>query len=291
MEYLKINRPFVNEFKMVLDEAKKEFKKSLESTFYDKLEAVRGDLPPVVEDNFKENVLSRSLEKLNENVVTSKEKMRNLQEDNRMLPPPNELRELNGILDPKGQNAEEKIKFLEIQAKYWKRRETQVTQPEMKEWYCEAEKLTKNQAEKIRLENDMRPQEQETQEIIQQEIENTDLSRYERFKKWAKENMFGLASPAISIAGFIATIITLARSGLRRTAKAVGELTKSIGEVGEKMGPVFIFGAGAAAVSHIFPKLLEWWGKGLEYLSENLWIVPIAGGVYILYKQQGKKKK
>ena len=53
--------------------------------------------------------------------------MRNIQEDNRIIPPPNEIRELNGILDPKGQNAEEKINFLEIQAKYWKRRETQVT--------------------------------------------------------------------------------------------------------------------------------------------------------------------
>ena len=69
----------------------------------------------------------------------------------------------------------------------------------MKEWYREAEK--------IRLENDMRPRE-----------ETTDLTRCERFKKWAKENMFGLASTAISITGIVATIITLARSGLRKNS-------------------------------------------------------------------------
>ena len=115
LEYLKINRSFLNEFKMVLENAKKEFNNSLESTFYDRVEAVRGDLPPVIENQFREEVLNRSLEKLDENVDKSKEKMRNLQEDNRMIPPPNEMRELNGIFNPKGKDAEEKISFLEIQ--------------------------------------------------------------------------------------------------------------------------------------------------------------------------------
>ena len=285
LEYLKINRPMLNEFKMVLEQARKEFSNSLESTFYDRLEGFRGDLPPVVEDEFREEVLSRSLEKLDENVDKSKQKMRNIEEDNRMIPPPNELRELNGILNPKGQNAEEKINFLEIQAKYWKRREGQVTQPEMKQWYREAEKITKNQAEKIRLESDMRPQEEETQEILQQEMENTDLSRYERFKKWSKKNMFGLASTAISIAGFVATIITLARSGLCKTAEAIGDLAKSIGQFGKEFGSVFIFGAGVEAAGFLLEKLLAWGKEGLEHLSNNLWIVGVAGGVYFLVKK------
>ena len=41
LEYLKINRPELNEFKMVLEGARKEFGNSLESTFYDRVEGVR----------------------------------------------------------------------------------------------------------------------------------------------------------------------------------------------------------------------------------------------------------
>ena len=155
----------------------------------------------------------------------------------------------------------------------------------MKQWYREAEKITKNQAEKIRLENNIRPQERETQEILQKEMDNTDLTRYERFKNWAK-NMFCLASTAISIAGFVATIITLARSGLRKTVEAIGNLAKCIGEFGKEFGTVFIFGAGIEAAGFLLSKLLAWGKEGLEYLSNNLWIIAVGGGVYLLVRKK-----
>ena len=180
------NKTEANEFKNVMGKVRDEYYKTLDFTFYQHLEPDWKDFDWNPKQ-MKKEVIFNSLEKLNEIVDDSKQKIKNIQEDNRLKPPPNEMRELNEIFDPKGETPQEKIDFLEKQVKYWKRRETQVTQKEMKQWYQEAEKITRNQAEKIRLENEMRPEEETTVAIIQQEIDNTDLGRYERFKKWAKK--------------------------------------------------------------------------------------------------------
>ena len=275
------NKKFVNEFKDVMSKARDEYYKTLDFTFYDLIEPDWKDFDwnP---NQIKEEVLSNSIEKLDEIVDNSKQKMLNIQEDNRLRPPPNEMRELNGVFSPQGKDAQEKINFLEIQEKYWKRRETQVKQPEMKQWYKEAEKITRNQAEKIRLENNMKPQEEETIQILQQEIDTTDLGRYERFKKWAKENMFGLASTAISVAGFVATIITLARSGLRQTAAAVGKLAESIGKFGKK------FGQGITTLLTIISSALAWGAAGVKWLANNLWVIAVVITLFLYNEYKGK---
>ena len=261
--------------------ARDEYYKTVDFTFYQRLEPDWKDFDWNPEQ-IKKEVVTNSMEKLNEIVDDSKQKMHNIQEDNRLVPPPNEMRELNGIFDPKGQTLQEKISFLEIQAKYWERREKQVSQPEMKQWYREVEKITRNQAHKIRLENNMKPKEETTVTILQQEIDNTDLGRYERFKKWAKENMFGLASTAISIAGFVATIVTLARSGLRQTAEALGKLAESIGEFGKKIGQT------AAILLSIISAGLAWGAAGIAFLSKNLWL--IAVGIALLFNYEFRKE-
>ena len=219
---------------------------------------------------------------MDEIVDDSKQRMLNIQEDNRLKPPPNEMRELNSVFSPEGNSLEEKLDTLEKQSIYWRRRETQVTQSEMKEWYREADRITRNQADKLRLEFGLKPQEETTVDIIQQEIDTTDLGRYERFKKWAKENMFGLASTAISIAGFVATIVTLARSGLRQTAKAVGKLAESIGNFGKK------FGQGITTLLSIISHALAWGAAGVKWLANNLWLV-VVGITLIIYNEYRKK--
>ena len=126
----------------------------------------------------------------------------------------------------------------------------------------------------------MRPVEERTLSILQQQIDNTDLGRYERFKRWAKENMFGLASAAISVAGFIATIITLARSGLRQTDEAVGKLAKSIGEFGNK------FGKNAAIVAGFIASVLYWGKKGIDFLAEHLWLIVVSIVLFLFYNKK-----
>ena len=276
----KIKR-FVNEFKDVMSKARDEYFKTLDFTFYDLIEPDWKDFDwnP---SQIKKEVLSNSIEKLDEIVDKSKQKMLNIQEDNRLKPPPNEMRELDSIFNPEGKDLEEKIDNLNRQSKYWKRREEQVTQTEMKQWYREAEKITRNQADKLRLENNMKPQEETTVEILQQEIDQTDLGRYERFKKWAKANMFGLASTAISVAGFVATIITLARSGLRQKAEAVGKLAESIGNFGKK------FGQTVATLLSILSHALAWGAAGVAFLSNNLWLIAVAIAIFLYYEFRKK---
>ena len=276
------NKAFVKEFKDVIEKATDEYNNTLDFTFYQRLEPDWKDFEwdP---SQIKQEVLNNSIEKLDEIVDNSKQKMLNIQEDNRVNPPPNEMRELNSVFNPEGNSLEEKLDTLDKTSIYWRRRETQVTQPEMKEWYREADKITRSQADKLRLENNMKPQEERTVEIIRQEIDATDLGRYERFKKWAKENMFGLASTAISIAGFVATIITLARSGLRQTAKAVGKLAESIGNFGKK------FSQGITALLTIVSHALAWGAAGVAWLANNLWLIAVGITLILYYEYKGKK--
>ena len=274
------NKKGVKEFKDVILKARDEYYKTLDFTFYQHIEPDWKDFEwnP---SQIKEEVLSNSIEKLDEIVDNTKQKILNLQEDNRLKPPPNEMRELNSVFNPEGNSLEEKLDILNKQSIYWKRRENDITQPEMKQWYREAEKVTRNQADKLRLEN-MKPQEETTVEIIQQEIDTTDLGRYERFKKWAKENMFGLASTAISVTGFVATIITLARSGLRQTAEAVGKLAESIGNFGKK------FGQGITTLLSIISHVLAWGAAGVAFLAKNLWLIAVGIALFLYYEFRKK---
>ena len=275
------NKKGVKEFKDLKLKATDEYYNTSDFTFYQHIEPDWKDFewnPEQVE----QEVLNNSIEKLNEIVDNSKQKMLDLQEDNRLNPPSNEMRELNSIFNLEGNNLEEKLDILDKTSIYWRRRETQVTEPEMKEWYREADRITRNQADKLRLENNRRPQEETNVKIIQQEIDTTDLERYERFKKWAKENMFGLASTAISVAGFVATIITLARSGLRQTAEAVGKLAESIGNFGKK------FGQGITILLNIISHALAWGAAGIAWLANNLWLIAVAVTLFLYYEYRKK---
>ena len=148
-----------------------------------------------------------------------------------------DVRELNGVLNPKGETAEEKINFLEIQADHWRQKALLETNEEKEKWYKDAEK-TRLVADKLRLENDTRPEEEETISIIQQEIEESDIGRFEKFKKWSKENLLGLSAVAISVAGILTTIIIGGRNALKQGAKAVGKLGKAISNIGKNFGAV-----------------------------------------------------
>ena len=144
-----------------------------------------------------------------------------------------DVRELNGVLNPKGETAKEKIDFLDIQADHWRQKALLETDERKENWYKEAEKTTRLVADKLRLENDLRPEEEETISIIQQEIEESDIGRFEKFKKWSKENLLGLSAVAISVAGILTTIIIGARKALKQGSKAIGKFAKAISNNGK----------------------------------------------------------
>ena len=77
----------------------------------------------------------------------------------------------------------------------------------------------------------IKPESEEALSIIQEEARTTDLTRFERFKKWAKEHIAGVSAVAISIAGIITTIVIAGRSAVKKGATAVGQFGKALANI------------------------------------------------------------
>ena len=70
-------------------------------------------------------------------------------------------------------------------------------------------------ADEIRLRRGERPESVEVQSMVEEEAQQNDLTRFERFKQWAKRNLGGISVVAISVAGIITTIVMGARTVIK----------------------------------------------------------------------------
>ena len=180
-----------------------------------------------------------------------------------------ELREFAGVLNPKGPTAEVKIKALEVQADHWKAERREAKIPSEITKLESLEKTARLQADFERLKNNEKPVHKETLDIINDEVQENDLSRLERFKQWARENLIGFSAIAISIAGIITTVVIAGRKAVKDTAKGVGRVAKALFNLGKKLGPLI------APMLNILATAVSWGVKGLEFLSKNLWLLVI----------------
>ena len=186
-----------------------------------------------------------------------------------------ELREFAGVLNPKGATAEVKIKALEVQADHWKAERQKAKNSPAAQDPSEItkleslEKTARLQADFERLKNNEKPVHKETLDIINDEVRENDLSRLERFKQWARENLIGFSAIAISIAGIITTVVIAGRKAVKETAKGVGTVAKALFNLGKKLGPLI------APMLNILATAVSWGVKGLEFLSKNLWLLVI----------------
>ena len=130
----------------------------------------------------------------------------------------------------------------------------------------------------------MRPESREGIQILNEEVDNSDLGRLERFKRWAKENLLGLSAVAISIAGILTTIIIGARKTLKSGAKAVGNLGESLANIGKNFGDVI------SSLLNLIGSILAWSAKGITFLAKNLWILTLAI-TYFLYNEYKERRK
>ena len=136
-----------------------------------------------------------------------------------------ELREFAGVLNPKGPTAEVKIKALEVQADHWKAERQKAKNSPAAQDPSEItkleslEKTARLQADFERLKNNEKPVHKETLDIINDEVRENDLSRLERFKQWARENLIGFSAIAISIAGIITTVVIAGRKAVKEYCK------------------------------------------------------------------------
>ena len=102
-------------------------------------------------------------------------------------------------------------------------------------------------------------------------IEN-DVTRYNRFKLWVRENFGTVAifsSLVIAIAGLITGLIIKSRDTIRTAASAAYKRSEFLIKLTKVMGKIL------EPALRVLSKLLSFIGDILGWISENLWVVPI----------------
>ena len=193
-----------------------------------------------------------------------------------------ELRDL--LMDIPGMNDENlENGGLETQKNYLK--EIAENSSERKAALCrQIIKLCELKEDEIRLRMNQRPESEEVQSIVEDEIQNSTLRRFQKFKEWSKKNLAGLSVVAISVAGIVTTIVMGAKSAIKRGASATSKFAKALAKVAEKAVPVI------GALLNLASKLLTLGAKGINFLSNNLWLLAVAI-TYALYEKRKKRTK
>ena len=267
-------RQYVNEFKELLKKAHIEHQKT-PAALVEKRVGV--DIPQNVMDDISRNVSIRIETEISD-------RMEDLSTNTEITE--NELREFRGILNVKGDSGEEKIKALEVESKHWK---TKAQEEETKgnamksKLYETFAKTADLKADEIRLRLNQKPQNEEAINMVEEEADVNDLTRFERFKKWARENIAGLSAVVISIAGILTTVIMTGRNSVKRGGRAVWKFGKAVANLAKKFGSVL------SALGNLIGKILTLGAKGIMWLSQNLWLLVLAL-TYFVYNEYRRRK-
>ncbi len=180
-----------------------------------------------------------------------------------------------------------KIAGLKVDTEHWKNLEEKEQDPTKKLLYKTAKELCIVKKSYMEVRANQRPESKEVQEMIREGALTNNLTRFERFKRWAKENLVGVSAVAISVAGVITTAVVAGRNAVKKGAKAVGQFGKALANLAKKAGPAI------ATILNILAQVLTWGAKALEFLSRNLWIVALflTYLVYDTVKERMKNKK
>ncbi len=162
-----------------------------------------------------------------------------------------------------------KIAGLKVNIEHWKDLAEKEQDPTKKLLYKTSKELCIAKKSYMEVKAGFRPESEEALSMIQEEADANDLTRFERFKKWAKENLVGVSAVAISVAGIITTAVVAGRNAVKKGAKAVGQFAKALANLAKKAGPAI------ATILNVLAQVLTWGAKALEFLSRNLWIVAL----------------
>ena len=162
-----------------------------------------------------------------------------------------------------------KIASLKEDIKHWKDLEEKEQDPTKKLLYKTAKELCVAKKSYMEVRANQRPESEDALSMIQEETERNDLTRFERIKKWAKENLVGVSAVAISVAGIVTAVVISGRNAVKKGAKAVGQFGKALANLARKAGPAI------ATILNVLAQVLTWGAKALEFLSRNLWIVAL----------------
>ena len=264
MEYStdKSKTQYVKEFKELLKKAHAEHQKT-PAALVEKHVGV--DIPQYVVDDITSNVSERIEAEISDIMSDI---------SNNVELTDNELREFRGILDVKKDSGEEKIKALEIESKHWKTKAQEEGNDKKSKLYEAFAKTADLKADEIRLRLNQKPQNEEVISMVKEEADVNDLTRFEKFKKWARNNITGISVGVLTIAGIVTTILMTGRNTLKRGGHAVSKFGKAVANITKKLGPVI------AAAGNLAAKILMLSAKGISWLSQNLWFLALAIALY-----------
>ena len=260
----------VNEFKELVKRAEQEHEKTA-------VAVVEEAIPDVsVSEDLANSVLRNSIENL-ESFID--EKVAEI-ESNAVTLDREKIREFRGITKTADHNLDNG--GLKVQEEYFRNLARDEPNELKSRLYEEMADVCVLKADEIRLRRNQRPESEIVQNIVEEETQNNDLTRFERFKRWSKKNLAGISVVAISVAGIITTIVMGARNAVKRGARATSKFAKSLAKVAEKAVPVI------GALLNLAAKVLTLGAKAVNFLSNHLWILAVAI-TYALYEQPRKK--
>ena len=273
--------PKIDEFKILAEEALMEHNRTAVAN-------IENVVPGVfVDDGHASNILSNSLEKLGEEISNREDRIVASLTGQ-------ELREFAGILKVRlptleereegGITVKDRLNSLKVIEDIWRDRANDVEgDPGKEALYESVVEVARLKADQLRLEANMKPESETAQNILAEETENNPLTRFERFKKWAKQNLGGISVIAISVAGIITTIVMGMKTVVVGGAKAASKFGKFLAKLAEKAGPVL------GALLNLAAGLLKLGAKGISFLAENLWILAVIIAYALWEKAKSKK--
>ena len=196
-----------------------------------------------------------------------------------------ELRELRGILNVKGDAGTVKLEAIKVESEHWKKEAKKEGDTPKGKLYEAIARVADLKADEIRLRLNQKPVSEEVTNMVEEEAEANDLTRFERFKKWARENLLGISAVSISVAGILTTAIMAGRNALKRGAQAASKFGKALANLAKKFGPIL------SAIGTLVSKVLTLGAQGILFLAQNLWILVLALTYFIYNEYMSKRRK
>ncbi len=267
-----INKKFVD----AIEAAKVEYKKSADAVVDEGAgTSVSNEAKESVKENFVEEN-RKEIQRL-QDIIAENDLGKNVDREIRSIVKVDEGVDYENLEDPNQQQQyEDKIEGLKININHFDDEEKKAKNPKDKLIYNTAKELCIRAKSDMEVKANVRPESEDAQTQIENEAKVNDLTRFERFKRWAKENLVGVSAIAISVAGIITTVVIAGRNAVKKGAKAVGQFGKALAKIAKKAGPAI------ATILNILAQALTWGAKALEFLSRNLWIVALFL-TYLLY--------
>ncbi len=267
-----------------IEAAKVEYEKSFDAVVD---EGAGFSVPDDARESVRENVIERTEANMQEIVdeIEERDLNKNLTREVRGIMRADKYVEYDNLEDPnQKQLFNDKIKSLRDEAERYKELRENERDPTKKILYQAARDLSVMKEINMKMKANEKPESELGQNMIEEETD--DLTRFERFKKWAKENLVGVSAVAISVAGIITTVVISGRNAVKKGAKAVGQFGKALANLAKKAGPAI------ATILNVLAQALSWGAKALEFLSRNLWIVALflTYLVYDTVKERMKSK-